>query len=42
MAAATKQRQHPRIRNQEIVRTPEDAGVKEVGTEATARGAECQ
>lgn len=42
MAAATKQRQHPKLGNQETVRTPGEAGVKEVGTGATTRGAERQ
>lgn len=35
MAAAMKQRQHPNIGSQETVRTPQEAGVNEVGTEAT-------
>lgn len=35
MAAAMKKRQHPKIGNQETVRTPEEAGVKEAGTGAT-------
>ena len=34
MAAATEQRQHPKIGDQETARTPEDAGVKLVGTGA--------
>lgn len=42
MAAATKQPQHPKTGNQETLRTPEDVGVKEVGTGAMTRGAECQ
>lgn len=38
MAAATKQHQHPKIGNRETERTPEEAGVKEVGTEAATTG----
>lgn len=34
MAAATKQRQHPKIDNQETAGTPEEAGVKEMDTGA--------
>lgn len=35
MAAATKQRQHPKMGNQETERTPVEGGVKEMGTGAT-------
>lgn len=34
MADATKQCQHPQIGNQKTVLTPEEVGVKEVGTGA--------
>lgn len=42
MAAATKQQQHPKMGNQETEKTPEEAGVEEVGTGATTCEAECQ
>lgn len=42
MAVATKQQQHPKMGNQETERTPEKAGVKEVGTGAMTSETECQ